>query len=125
GTTDNSGRVKLPWPVGVSQLIVNATGAGYGQTGLIEIVEGKTAQSTLPPLAPYGVLEGKMEGWKPGVVVKVRTRSDLFNPLTPEVKDGVFRVELSAGPWDIFAREGDTKGPLLARGTVFSTPGEK
>jgi hypothetical protein len=122
-TTDDTGRVTLPWPAGVWQLNVKAPGVGYGRTGQIEVVEGETAQVPLPALALYGILEGRVEDWHRGMVVKARASFD--EPLTPTVKDdGTFRVEVPEDRWFVQADEGEKSRVALVGGDVAVRAGQ-
>jgi protocatechuate 3,4-dioxygenase beta subunit len=57
-TTDDRGVARFSWPVRVDRVRILAEGVGYGATGAFEVLEGKIARPSAPPLVPYGVIEG-------------------------------------------------------------------
>lgn len=59
-TTDSHGQVTVRMPVGFVRLHVQAPGVGYGMTGSIEVGLGQTTRATLPLLAPFARLTGKI-----------------------------------------------------------------
>ena len=70
---DAQGHVSFSWPVGLQRLCVRVKGIGYGSTGRFELLEGNEARPALPPLVPYGAVEGSVskDSLKPGVYVEV------------------------------------------------------
>lgn len=57
-TADPAGVARLTWPAGATRLRVAADGVGYGDTGLMEVVAGRTVDAPLPPLAAFAVVDG-------------------------------------------------------------------
>jgi hypothetical protein len=57
-TTDDLGKMRFAWPVGVDHVRLLAKGVGYGGTGTFEVVEGKTAHPSAAPLVAYGAIVG-------------------------------------------------------------------
>src|SRR5262249_41537107 len=45
GRTDGRGLVRFPWPAGVGRMRVAVPGVGYGATGLVEILPGRTSRA--------------------------------------------------------------------------------
>ena len=69
-TTDTLGVAHFVWPGGVYQMKVRVKGMGYGVSGLVEVIPGKTAQVPLAPLAPFAHLTGTLPaGMGQGVTV--------------------------------------------------------
>ncbi len=125
GTTDERGRIKMPAPGGESEFSIRVPGVGYGRTGIVEVFEDKTVQAVFPPLAPYGIIEGRVEGWRPEMKVRLRSSHGFDEQLLlPEVKDGAFRIEAQAEQWWIRADEGEKKRVAEVKGAVNVRAGE-
>lgn len=82
---DARGRVRFSWPPGLAELLVLAKHAGYGATGTFEVSEGEVARPHLPPLVPYGIVEGAVPKavLKPGAWVEGIINSEDLNHDNP------------------------------------------
>lgn len=71
GQTDANGQIHVDWWQGVYRLIAKVPGVGYGSTGYFEVLAGETEAVTLPPLARFGVIEGRVDGDHRNLDIKV------------------------------------------------------
>ncbi len=71
--TNARGAARFAWPVGVTRLHVIARGSGYGSTGYVVVMEKGTARPALPPLFPFGRIEGVVPAdiREPGTYVRL------------------------------------------------------
>lgn len=58
--TDASGRVSFAMHVGKHRIAVQVPGVGYGNTGLVDVESNAVAKPSLPPLMPFGRIEGRL-----------------------------------------------------------------
>jgi hypothetical protein len=93
--TDERGIARFKFPGGKRyNLCVDAEGFGYGNVGIADLDWGATAQLYLPPLAPYGVIEGTIppEARTPDAMVSTGTQwGDDRVSVKPDA-DGHFRI---------------------------------
>lgn len=73
GKTDGDGRVILRFFPGSGDLIITASGVGYGNTGSFEVLPNQRVTVDLPRLVPFGSIVGKVapEIAKQGQVVRL------------------------------------------------------
>ena len=105
--TDAEGRMSLPWPVGLHCLHVIVNGIGYGATGRFELLEGGTARPALPPLVPFGAIEGVVpkDSLQPGTYVEIHEMSNRARGRADCDKAGRFAFEnLPAGEHGLILR---------------------
>jgi hypothetical protein len=123
-TTDDKGQVEFEWPAGIWQLRLQVKDVGYGFTGMLEVFPDKTTKTELPPLAPCGVLAGRIEGWQKGMTVTA-TSSGYDFPIEPvETQDGEFRMTLSSGLYWVRADHGAQRRVAISKGRVTLFPGQ-
>ncbi|MFO0850959.1 MAG: hypothetical protein U0871_20760 [Gemmataceae bacterium] len=123
GRTDADGRVRLPWPVGVSRVRVSAPGVGYGLTGVVEVTGGGPVRAPLPPLVPFAVLEGAVPADVVGPAPTVTASGGQPHEQVPAtVEGGRFRAVVPAGRWEVTAAGNGRKAVLPA--PVRAAPGQ-
>ena len=124
GRTDAAGRFKMRWFDGPRHLHVRVPGEGYGSTGPIEVVPGKTTTGPTLALVRFGSISGriapKLAG--PGVVV-------VFDPAiakpTPCDEAGRFEArEVLPGRYLMRLTKGN-QGIRASQVTVWVAPGRK
>ena len=122
---DAAGVVRIAWPTGRSRLAVLVPGVGYGQTGLIDVAYGQPTRVTLPPLAPFAVLEGVLPAdfRGEGTIVTIRGGMPWSEQRVSQDPAGRFRVEVTGGQWELKAAD-DRKRELVLPGPVTVVPGQ-
>jgi protocatechuate 3,4-dioxygenase beta subunit len=109
--TDADGIARFDWNEGPGQIDVSVPGVGFGRTGILLGIPGKTAAAPLPPLAPWGHIDGTLPApfRQPGVTVRVAAyygRSQLT--LTPDAA-GHFSAEVLPGTWSLWAQKDNAR----------------
>ena len=125
--SDAQGRIAVDWPVGLRRLTVSVPGVGFGATGRFELVESATVQPGLPPLVPFGAIEGRIaaSAIKPGAYIEV---TNAFHPPSPTARcdaDGKFTLEdLLAGDYVLVLRPNNSSEDSHTV-TVHVLPGQR
>jgi hypothetical protein len=125
-TTDDLGRVRFAWPVGVDHLRLLVKGIGYGATGTFEVVEGKTAHPLAAPLVAYGAIVGTVPkaSLQPGTYVLRRDVDTDKEYRAPCDEKGRFVMEdVPYGLHRLEVRVDDK--PLGVRAIVRVEPGQR
>ncbi|WP_165219260.1 carboxypeptidase regulatory-like domain-containing protein [Aquisphaera insulae] len=60
GKTDRNGGIRFRAFEGTRPFAIRVPGVGYGATGRVEIVAGQVTRTTLPPLARFARIEGRL-----------------------------------------------------------------
>lgn len=93
-TTDDAGRVSFGIHLGQHRLSVQVPGVGYGNTGLVAVEPDVVAKPPLPPLMPFGSIEGRLpqDQAGPGRTFNLPDDLNVKRKIVCEA-DGRFRVE--------------------------------
>lgn len=110
GHTDGHGALEFDWEAGLRRLRVVASGVGFGSTGHVEVNPGETNRVRLPPLAPFGSIEGTLAPEVVGPDTIVICRAGRFGPDRP------------GDAWTYPEARCDEQGRFLLRDV---TPGDK
>lgn len=98
GRTDTAGRLFLRRYPSLGQLLVSVPGGGFGATGTFEVLAGKDAAPSLPPLAPFAHVSGTVASSlvKPGAFVHAEDympdEHRWYDPHAPVDAQGRFRL---------------------------------
>lgn len=107
--TDNAGMITFSWASGAAGMKISVPGVGYGFTGLMDVVPGKTIDAPVPPLAPYATISGTLPASLVGpgvefvVIAKYEDWDDRIK--IPAGADGRFKVAVAAGQYWIHANK--------------------
>lgn len=123
GMTDEEGEFRMRWRPGVRRFYVVAPGAGFGSTGSIEVIAGKTTSATMPPLARFAKIAGHADLETIGPNARVVVRTKAWNQTTAVFnRQGNFTLLNVTPGWHTLRVEG---GPDIEPVTVFSMPGDR
>jgi hypothetical protein len=89
-------------------------GVGYGWTGLLEVVPGRTTRAPLAPLAPFAVVVGTVPAEAIGGVLTARRERAWERSRVAVGRDGRFRAELPPGAWWLEVSKGGRRVASLA-----------
>ena len=123
--TDEHGVARFKVLAGVCTMKIGVDSVGYGSIGITEYISGKLAKPHLPPLAPYGTIEGTIarNAMKPGAVVRGYLRYDDDQPSVKADANGHFKfTNARGGLWGIWA-EVDKEQFCTKRARVHAGPG--
>jgi protocatechuate 3,4-dioxygenase beta subunit len=126
-TSDAQGRITLDWPVGVRRLTVSVPGVGFGATGRFEVVAAATARPWLPPLAPFGAIEGRIttSAIKPGAYIEVANMHQETARTAGCDAGGKFTLEdLPANDYELVLRQNNSSEASRTV-TVHVLPGQR
>lgn len=128
GRTDDTGSFRLRSFEGPREFGVLVPGLGFGSTGRIEVLAGKSVRPEIPPLARFARIAGRVDGALKGLGTEAylmgRTPGDASMPVAPCDEEGRFMMaDVLPGDYTVEARRGEQ--PVRYAGVVVKPgPGQ-